>query len=107
MPIRTRYEHFEFPKNLDLPVHKELPEDFEKRELFLGPAIAWLKLSIRERSDRVTFMYHCRHCEGWIPGEPYEHEINNLDSSRLCGRRGTEYYCRRCAEQIYFSGMMS
>lgn len=40
-------------------------------------------------------------------GQAHEHRVNDLDGSRLCGRRGTEYYCPRCGKEIHFSGMMS
>jgi hypothetical protein len=51
--------------------------------------------------------YECRHCNGWIEGYANQYSVNTLDSSRLAGRRGTEWYCRRCGEQIAFLGMMS
>lgn len=50
-------------------------------------------------------MYHCRFCEGWIDGEPTEFRINTLGV--LSGRRGSEFYCRRCGQELAFFGMMS
>ena len=113
MPIRTRYEHFEFPKDLNLEVFKELPEGFEQKGWLLGPKTAWTVMQRNEDGSPSPIqqpfreMTYCQHCEGWIEARPHEHQINNLDGSRLCGRKGTEYYCARCAQEIHFSGMMS
>lgn len=51
--------------------------------------------------------YECRHCGGWIEGNPNTFQVNTLDSHRLSGRWGTEYHCIRCGEQIAFIGAMS
>lgn len=57
--------------------------------------------------DTFQHWYECRHCNGWIEGYANQFDVNTLDSSRLAGRRGTEWYCRRCGEQIAFIGLMS
>lgn len=106
MPIRYIPEHFDFPQRLGLPVLKELPPEFEEHS-FLGPKTAWTKLDLNRKSVGLRMMVLCHHCGGWIPGRAHEHHINNLDGSRLCGRKGTEYYCPRCAKEICFSGVMS
>jgi hypothetical protein len=110
MPIRYKAEHFDFPKHLDTPVYKELPEGFEDRTIGIGPKEAWTRFKVPLHPgapDDLRFLTFCRHCGGWVPGSAYEHRVNTLDGSRLCGRRGVEYYCPRCAKEIYFSGMMS
>jgi len=101
MPFRPRYEHFEFPKLLDLPVFKEPPEGAEE-----GFSMGFK--SLRSRHPKPFRSWHfCHHCAGWIEGEPHENRVNTLDGSRLSGRRGTEFFCRRCAKEIGFSGLMS
>lgn len=109
MPIRYLAEHFEFPKNMDLPVYKELPQGFEVRSLF-GDWEAWNRIDLStpgKLKDELRILTKCHHCGGWVEGRAHEHRINNLDGSRLCGRRGTEYYCPRCAKEIHFEGLMS
>lgn len=107
MPIRYRPEHFEFPKNMSLPVFKELPEGFEIRSFF-GEWEAWNRPNFQNPSkEKLRILTKCHHCGGWVEGRAHKHHVNNLDGSRLCGRRGTEYYCPRCANEIHFSGMMS
>ena len=103
MPIRMQPEHFEFPKRLDMPVLKDPPEGSDIRLTF---GYKWVSSPVLGgRPFKVWFF--CHHCQGWIEGEPHEHEVNDLDGRRLCGRRGTEFWCLRCAQQIGFSGMMS
>lgn len=107
MPIRYIAEHFEFPQNMSLPVFKELPHGFEIRSIF-GEWEARSRIDpTKPQHDDLRFMTKCHHCGGWVDGRAHEHKINNLDGSRLCGRRGTEYYCPRCAKEIRFEGMMS
>jgi hypothetical protein len=55
--------------------------------------------------DKFVCFHKCKKCGGWIEGEPTEYHIDTLRP--LSGRRGTEYYCRRCGHQIGFIGMMS
>ncbi len=103
MPYSQHY--FPAPKNPSLPVLKELP-----------PGIAedgrqWIH-NLREASGYVAkgdyhFYTYCDHCGGWIRGHANEYEVNTLAPHQLAGRRGTEYYCQRCGEQLAFSGMMS
>ena len=104
MPIRYKAEYFEFPKHLDLPVSKELPANFTVRESIFGSWEAWNAESLL---PELEFMTNCHHCGGWVPGKAHEHRVNDLDGSRLCGRRGVEYFCPRCGKEIHFSGMMS
>lgn len=99
MPIRNKYEHFEYPKRMDLAVLKEQPEGLDMH--FFGPKTVWSK------GPPLKNWFYCPYCQGWIEGKPHENEINNLDGRRLCGRKGTEFYCIRCAREICFSGMMS
>lgn len=101
MPIRLKFEWSEPPKDLSLLVLKELPEEFEIEEWLTSPKEA------RHKNDFAQVYYHCRYCDGWIAGHPNHERINNMDSFRLSGRSGTVYYCRRCGEEIKFSGMMS
>lgn len=102
MPYRNQW--FDAPKDMSLTVHKELPEGVHEDSLrFLH--------NLKEASGYtglyyVTFHF-CKHCGGWIEGHANEYEVNTLNSSRLSGRRGTEYHCCRCGEQIAFMGMMS
>lgn len=106
MPIRYKAEYFEFPKRMELPVLKELPPEFEL--CFSSSFEAWTRLQFLDgKADKLRFMTACHYCGGWVEGKPYEHRVNTLDGSRLCGRKGTEYYCPRCAKEIHFSGMMS
>lgn len=49
--------------------------------------------------------YHCPVCKGWIPGYPDTDEIDTI--SPLAGRRGTVELCRRCGEEIGFTGEVS
>lgn len=88
------------PKNKSLPVLKELPPGQQRvQDSWLGGA----------KTGYVNGEpYHwCDRCGGWIEGEANEYSVNTLNSSMLCGRRGKEYYCRRCGEEIGFMGMRS
>lgn len=111
MPIRYHAEYFDFPQDMDLPVHKELPPEFEASPLWPWEARTKLNRDAQGKVIRpipeLLFMTKCWHCEGWVPGKPREHDINNLDGRGRCGRRGTEYYCPRCAKEVHFSGIMS
>ena len=53
------------------------------------------------------YAYYCGNCKGWIMGEPNDYYINNLAPEHLAGRRGHDYYCRRCGENVGFSGIVS
>ena len=107
MPIRYKAEHFEYPKRLELPVVKELTDNFEVVSIF-GSFEARTKLDLTKRGGGpMEFMTKCHHCGGWVPGRAHEHHVNNLDGQRLCGRKGTEFYCPRCGQEVHFSGMMS
>jgi hypothetical protein len=101
MPWITHYEPA--PKDMNLPVRKDLPDGVTERK--------WTLSHLREAhgivgDDYLTFHY-CDRCEGWIEGHANEYRVNTLDSSHLAGRQGTEYFCRRCGEEIAFSGLMS
>jgi len=101
MPFRTKAEYFEYPQRPELSVLKELPESAENGFTF------GYKSQRTRHPEPFRQWFFCHHCGGWIEGEPHENEVNNLDGRRLAGRRGTEFYCIRCARQIGFSGMMS
>lgn len=113
MPIRYKAEYFEFPKNPELPVFKEVPDGFEERPYFLGPKTAWTKIarhsdgSVMRPQPKLRILTFCHHCAGWVEGEAHENMVNDLDGSRLCGRKGTEFWCPRCGKEICFCGMMS
>jgi hypothetical protein len=102
MPYRNQW--FDAPKDTSLIVHKELPEGVEVDRLSF---IHNLREASGYVNGRYTFFTFCKRCGGWIEGHANEYEVNTLNSSRLSGRRGTEYHCCRCGEQIAFMGMMS
>lgn len=102
MPYRQEY--FEAPKNLSLPVHKELPDGVEEGRLSF---IHNLKEASGYIDGHYVWFHFCKRCGGWIEGQPNGYEVNTLSSHQLSGRRGTEYHCCRCGEQIAFSGIMS
>lgn len=103
MPYRQVYEPA--PKDMNLPVIKEgeLPAGVEEKR--------WTLSSLREAAgmvgDEYLVFHFCHWCKGWIPGHANEYRVNTLDSSRLAGRQGQEYYCKRCGQEIGFSGLMS
>jgi len=86
---------------MDLPVLKDPPEGSEE-----GFSFGYKSRRTRHPNP-FHWWYFCHHCQGWIEGQPHENEVNNLDGRRLAGRKGTEFFCIRCAEEIGFSGMMS
>ena len=49
--------------------------------------------------------YKCHYCDGWIDGRPYRYKEDTL--APLAGRRGTASHCRRCGQEIGFSGAIS
>ncbi len=102
MPFRQQW--FDAPKDMSLTVHKNLPEGvFEDQFRFLD----YLKEAHGYVDGRHVVFHFCKRCGGWIEGHANQYEVNTLNSGRLSGRRGTEYYCCRCGEQIAFSGLMS
>lgn len=99
MPYRMVYEPA--PKHLSMPVLKALPDGIhELRFSFNG---------IREASgmvdDHIENYHFCPRCGGWIEGSVNEYEVNTMGP--LSGRQGTEYYCRRCGEEIGYIGAVS
>lgn len=99
-----RHQWFDAPKDESLIVHKELPEGVsEERLSFIH--------NLREASGYIdghyVFFHFCRRCGGWIEGHANQYSVNTLNSRQLSGRRGEEFYCCRCGEQIAFSGLMS
>lgn len=98
------YMHYEPPPtNMGMKVHKELPVGVRERERLLS--------HLREAdgivNDAWLEFHFCPDCDGWIEGHAQEFKVNTLDGGRLSGRRGTEYFCRRCGYQIAFMGIMS
>lgn len=94
------------PKDEGLTVHESLPPlvgELAYTSVLGQPRQAWGATA--DGAPRV--LHFCQHCNGWIEGTATQYSVNTLDSSRLAGRRGTEYYCRRCGREIAFSGMMS
>lgn len=102
MPLRVRYEHFDAPKNPSLPVLKDKPDGRDYG--IFGPPQIW---SDHTKGHPIKHWYECYRCGGWIEGMPFEHNVNTLDPAHLAGRRGTEFYCIRCGEEIHFSGLVS
>lgn len=104
MPWKQVYEPA--PKDMSLKVWREneLPDGtiIETEDLFRNFRAANLWLD-----DQLQHWYECRHCGGFIEGHYNQYEVNTLNSYRLSGRKGIEYYCRRCGEQIAFNGWMS
>jgi len=84
------------PKDMSLPVRKDIPEGVEQN---------WLGYRSVTKGGLVRW-YHCHYCDGWIEGHPSDYEVNNNLGS-LGGREGTEYYCKRCGEEIAFFGKMA
>lgn len=105
MPYRLVWE--DAPHDDSLTVHESLPHGVAEHSLsssLLGGAReAW------GTTADGTFhkFHHCSRCGGWIEGDAYVSSVNTLNSSRLAGRQGTEYYCRRCGQEIAFSGLVS
>ena len=100
MPTRMIPQHFEIETNPDLPLFEkpeDLPTHVEQLETFFGGP--------KQVFARQQGGYFCPVCNGWIPCDPYRHEVNTL--APLAGRKGTEFYCRRCGGEIGFSGVMS
>jgi hypothetical protein len=56
--------------------------------------------------EYVRFHY-CPHCGGWIPGDYYTYQVNNLNTRALAGRSDECSACRRCGEEVGFTGLMS
>lgn len=88
------------PKDESLPVLAELPPGQQRvREPFWGEC--------KTAYVNGQPYYYCSSCQGWIQGLANEFSVNTLDSRSLSGRRGREYCCRRCGEEIGFIGMRS
>lgn len=49
-----------------------------------------------------SLMYYCEHCKLFVDGEPHARNISDLGP--LCGRQGTEYYCKVCESELGFIG---
>jgi len=102
MPYRQSW--FDAPKNMSLTVHKELPIGIHESN---GGWINNLREAAGYNLDEHKTFHFCSHCGGWIEGHANEYSVNTLNSSQLSGRKGIEYFCCRCGEQIAFNGMMS
>lgn len=90
------------PNNMNLPVLVDLPEDFRKIEMF-----SEVKEADGYIDGKYTVFYYCMFCKGWIEGHANEYHVDDLHAHVLAGRRGFEYYCKRCGKEIAFSGVMS
>lgn len=109
MPWRHVFEPN--PSDSSLPVHKSPPGGFEilggwggfKTARFPFDKVIELANNKQEWDERE--FYHCRNCDGWIEGKPYEYKENSMGI--LCGRRGTTSSCNRCGDELGFSGMVS
>lgn len=62
-------------------------------------------LGVKECTAGGKWYYFCPECDGWIEGHAIEKKEDTL--APLAGRRGTVSYCRRCAKQIAFFGVVS
>ena len=94
------------PSDLNMPVLTELPEGVNEQSNHWTSMVGLREANGRIDGEWVTFT-HCNYCKGWIKGGAFESQVNTLDSRRLAGRQGTEYYCRRCGHELAFFGMVS
>ncbi len=104
MPYRLEY--FDAPKDLSIKVYAELPDGYSEVKFGLGYKEADLN-SEHWGEGKEFSMYYCSHCDGWIYGEPHKYHIDTLRPEQLAGRRGDEYFCRRCGERVGFWGTVS
>ncbi len=95
---------FDAPKDMSLTVHKELPEGITEGAPF---TFAGVKEATGYVDKGYKTFHFCDRCGGWIEGYANQFEVNNLNSNMLAGRKGTEYFCRRCGTEIGFFGLMS
>jgi hypothetical protein len=84
------------PIDKSIPVLEEMPEG--AREFSTG-------LSYRICHVKGIEYHYCPECKGWIEGSPNEFKVDTL--APLVGRRGIEYYCKRCGYELAFIGIMS
>lgn len=99
------------PSDSSKEVLQELPKGFIEDSGWEGFKVARLPVKVlleQKKSgqpiDQRQF-YNCRHCKGWIEGDPYQYKESSLGP--LCGRRGTTSACIRCGKEIAFSGLVS
>lgn len=50
---------------------------------------------------------YCKMCDGYIPGRVGFEFVNDMDSMKLAGRRGTRRFCKRCTYEFSFKGSVS
>jgi hypothetical protein len=93
MPYEMRW--VPVPKDETLEVHQEIPQGL----------MDWGYHRAGFVNGQYFQFHECKKCGGWITGRPAEYRIDTLGP--LCGRKGIEYYCRRCGYQIGFDGWMS
>jgi hypothetical protein len=92
-------------KNMSLSVSKDVPEGYVEE---FGWATMGNVRTARTSEYKYAYFCHYKECNGWILGEPIEHEENSISPSHpLSGRQGTSYHCRRCGGEIGFNGMVS
>lgn len=103
MPYNMTWQ--ENPHDENLPVLQELPDGVHEQPT------SWLRPKLREAwgrvGDQILTFHYCDLCGGWIEGGCYEYQVSTMNSRRLSGRMGTSYNCRRCGEEIQFSGAVS
>lgn len=91
-------QHWEpAPKDPKLVVLKELPPG-KVRERDWG---------VREAFVDGNPYHYCDCCKGWIEGSASEYAVNTLNPGMLSGKRGREFYCKRCGKEIEFIGARS
>lgn len=92
--------------HLSLGVLQTLPDGFTEHPLlFIGSSD--LREASRYNDGHLEFYHWCSHCKGWIAGTYEEHEVCDWHPSRLAGRMGTVYACRRCGRELFFTGVQS
>ncbi len=48
----------------------------------------------------ISYMYYCRHCQGWIEGSPSVHYNSSMTEEGQLVFEGQVYHCKRCGNII-------